>query len=69
MIKVMPDIKTFDTFVEEESINESKTCLKLWKLKNSDEYAVEAKTKTKAVKKFKKKLGIIATKRMIEKVN
>jgi len=39
-----------------------------WKLKNSDEYDVPANTKAVTVKKFRKNLGIINSKRMLEKV-
>jgi hypothetical protein len=40
----------------------------MWKLKNSDEYAVFATSKSKAVKAFKKNLGMIVKKYQIEKV-
>jgi hypothetical protein len=40
----------------------------MYKLKNSDEYSVIASTKNQAIKKFKKDLGIVVTKNMIEKI-
>lgn len=41
----------------------------MWKLKNSDEYAVSAKSKNQAKEKFKKNLGMIVSTKNLVKID